>query len=76
MAFACFFAVLRKFKFILINLKQNNLLYIKRQKGRVEIVNGDFQDVTSIVNVINMFRLSMGAYANRRNNDLPFVNPP
>jgi len=29
-----------------------------------------------IVNVINLFRLGMGAYANRRKNDLPFVNPP
>ena len=28
----------------------------------------------TIVNVINMFRLGMGAYANRRDNDLPFVN--
>ena len=28
----------------------------------------------TIVNVINMFRLVMGAYAIRRNNDLPFVN--
>jgi len=28
----------------------------------------------TIVIVINMFRLGMGAYANRGNNDLPFVN--